>query len=39
MKEWNETGYGNWKTNQQTRAFEISRGQYFEDREVRIYKD
>lgn len=39
IKEWNETGYQNWKKNQDKRAFEIERSNYFDDREVKIYRD
>ena len=39
MKEWEAEGKQNWRTNQQTRADEIDRMMYFEEREVKIYKD
>ena len=39
MKEWEQEGKKNWRINQQTRAAEIERMMYFEDREVKIYKD
>ncbi len=39
MKEWEQEGKKNWRTNQATRAAEIQRMKYFEDREVKIYKD
>lgn len=39
MKEWNDTGRQNWKKNQDRRAFEISRSNYFDDREIKIFKD
>lgn len=39
MKDWNKQGYSNWKENQKTRAFEIERIDYFENREIKIYKD
>lgn len=39
MKEWEAEGKKNWKTNQNKRKAEIERMLYFEDREVKIYKD
>lgn len=39
MKEWEEEGRQNWKTNQRTRADNIARQKYFEDREVNLYKE
>lgn len=39
MKDWNEKGRQNWKVNQDRRAFEISRSNYFDDREIKIFKD
>lgn len=39
MNEWNKTGLQNWKENRDTRAFEISRSEYFDDREVKLYRD
>lgn len=39
MKEWEAEGKANWKTNRETRAKEIARQLYFEDREIKIYKD
>jgi len=39
MKDWEKEGRVNWKVNRETRAKEIARMQYFEDREVKIYKD
>ena len=39
MKEWITEGKRNWKKNMTTRAKEIQRQQYFEDREVSIFKD
>ena len=39
MKEWEEEGQQNWKKNQMTRASNIARQKYFEDREVNIYKE
>jgi len=39
MKEWNKTGHHNWTKNQEKRAFEISRTEYFDDREITIFKD
>ena len=38
MKEWEEEGRQNWKKNQRTRADNIARQKYFEDREVNLYK-
>ena len=38
MQEWEMEGRENWKTNQRKRASNIARQQYFEDREVNIYK-
>lgn len=39
MKEWENEGKGNWKLNREIRAKEIARQLYFEDREIKIYKD
>ena len=39
MKEWLTEGKQNWKKNRETRAKEIARQMYFEDREVNMYKD
>ena len=39
MKEWEAEGRINWKHNRETRAKEIARQLYFEDREIKIYKD
>jgi hypothetical protein len=39
MKEWMTEGKRNWKKNQDTRAKEIARQLYFDDREIQIYKD
>lgn len=39
MKEWDEEGKDNWRANQQTRADNIKRQKYFEDREVNLFKD
>ena len=39
MKEWEEEGKQNWRTNQKTRADNIARVKYFEDREVNLYKE
>lgn len=39
MKEWMSEGKQNWKTNRETRAKEIARQLYFENREINIYKD
>jgi len=39
MHEWEAEGKQNWKQNRETRAKEIARQLYFEDREIKIYKD
>ena len=39
MNEWEADGRANWKSNRETRAKEIARQLYFEDREVTLYKD
>lgn len=39
MKDWMTEGKRNWKKNRETRASEIAKALYFEDREVGIYKD
>lgn len=39
MREWEEEGQENWKKNQTTRANNIARQKYFEDREVNLYKE
>ena len=39
MKEWEVDGKKNWRINQTKRAQEIERMLYFEDREIKIYKD
>jgi hypothetical protein len=39
MKEWEADGKKNWKVNQNKRAAEIERMLYFEEREIKIYKD
>ena len=39
MKEWEKEGKKNWKQNRETRAKEIARQMYFEDREIQIFKD
>lgn len=39
MKEWEHEGRQNWKKNQQTRADNIARVKYFEDREINLYKE
>ena len=38
MKEWEQEGRENWKTNQRTRAANIAKVKFFEDREVNLYK-
>ena len=38
MAEWEDEGRVNWKTNQKLRSDNIARQQYFEDREVNLYK-
>ncbi len=39
MNEWLKEGKQNWQLNQKKRADAIARAKYFEDREVKIYKD
>lgn len=39
MQEWETEGRQNWKQNRETRAKEIARQLYFDDREVMMYKD
>jgi len=39
MREWEKEGHQNWRGNQEIRAKEIARQLYFEDREIKIYKD
>ncbi len=39
MTQWMKEGHQNWKKNQTKRAEAIARVKYFEDREVKIYKD
>ena len=39
MLEWESEGRQNWKSNRETRAKEIARQLYFDDREVMMYKD
>ena len=39
MNEWNKEGIQNWKKNREIRSKEIARQLYFEDREVKMYKD
>lgn len=38
MKQWEQEGIENWKKNNETRAANMARVKYFEDREVNIYK-
>ena len=38
MKQWFAEGKKNWQSNQDIRAKEMMRQQYFEDREISIYK-
>jgi hypothetical protein len=38
MRQWEEEGKTNWEKNNQTRAANIARVKYFEDREVNIFK-
>lgn len=39
MAEWEHEGRANWKTNQKLRSDNIGRQQYFEEREVNLYKE
>lgn len=39
MQDWLKEGKKNWTINQKKRADAIARVQYFEDREVKAYKD
>lgn len=39
MKDWEEQGKQNWKQNREIRAKEITKQLYFEDREIKLYKD
>lgn len=39
MQDWEAEGRQNWKINRETRAKEIARQLYFEDREIKVYKD
>lgn len=39
MQEWEAEGRKNWKNNREIRAKEIDRQLYFENREVKLYKD
>ena len=39
MHDWLQEGHKNWQLNQKRRADAIARAKYFEDREVKIYKD
>ena len=39
MKEWEADGRKNWKQNREIRAKEIERQLYFENREIKLYKD
>lgn len=39
MTDWLKEGHKNWRTNQKKRADAIARVKYFEDREVKAYKD
>ena len=39
MQDWEATGKQNWRQNREIRANEIARSNYFDDREVKIYKD
>lgn len=38
MKDWIKEGKDNWRVNQKKRAEAIAKVNYFEDREVNIYK-
>lgn len=39
MQDWEAEGRKNWRTNREVRAKEIERQLYFENREVKLYKD
>ena len=39
MQSWHETGRDNWKVNQMQRTAQIDKDVYFENREIKIYKD
>ena len=39
MKEWEDEGKKNWRANQTKRKETIQKAQYYEDREVKLYKD
>ena len=39
MQDWEKEGRKNWKQNSDIRFKEIARQQYFEDREIKLYKD
>lgn len=39
MDDWEKTGKMNWRQNRETRASEIARQDYFDNREIKIYKD
>lgn len=39
MKEWFAEGHKNWQSNQDIRLKEIQRQNYFEEREIKVYKD
>lgn len=39
MDDWQQTGTQNWRKNREVRASEIARAEFFDDREIQIYKD
>ena len=39
MKEWQDEGLTNWKTNQEIRQANIAKSKHYEDREVAVYKE
>lgn len=39
MQDWEKEGKQNWRHNQDVRAKEIARQRYFEEREIKLYKD
>ena len=39
MKEWQDEGHANWKTNQEIRQANIAKSKYYDDREVAVYKE
>jgi hypothetical protein len=39
MDDWEKTGKANWRKNRETRANEIAKQEFFDNREIQIYKD